>query len=288
MVRGLYETNSREVCQLKSSRSRPVQASFHTCLWKYDDLIATGRYLHLRSRPYCWRRGYLSVGGGARRCLACLRGREWAASLLVCALRVQGLVWLLSLIVTVDAVFVNSSKMQYYAAHPNVPQGRHPEYTGYPAGPVATSPRMNWSPTMHPGAWPPYDFSAAYPAAYPSTSADSQRSPPYNMTSPSDHTGTPHNIRDILGGQQSGTLLSEVAKTPSSYQKSPTSTAVTGAMTFAEHHVRSPTTPTAPPPVVYSSGELPSSFYIPRPLPGTQPGSVYDSTSFFPPCCLII
>lgn len=91
MVRGLYESNSRAVCQWKSSRSRPVQAGFHTCLWKYDDLIAAGRYLHLRSRPYCWRRGYLSVGGGARRCLACLRGREWAASLLVCALRVQGL-----------------------------------------------------------------------------------------------------------------------------------------------------------------------------------------------------
>ena len=193
----------------------------------------------------------------------------------VCVKSTTTCVIVVASIVTVDAVFVNSSKMQYYAAHPNVPQGRHPEYS-YPTGPVATSPRMNWSPTMHPGAWPPYDFSA-YPAAYPSTSADSlQRSPPYHMTSPTDHSGTPHNIRDILGAQQGGTLLSEVAKTPSSYQKSPTTT-VTGAMTFAaEHHVRSPTTPTAPPPVVYSS-EVPSSFYIPRPLPGSQLGCVYNS-----------
>ena len=159
------------------------------------------------------------------------------------------------------------ANMQFYSTHPNVAPGRHHEYS-YPTGPVATSPRINWSPTMHPGAWPPYDF-AAYPAAYPPTSADPTRSPPYQVSSPNDHSGTPHNIRDILGGQQQGTLLSEIAKTPSSYQKSPTSTAVTGAMTFSEH-VRSPTTPTVPPHGIVYSSEVPSSFYVPRPLPGSQ------------------
>ena len=124
--------------------------------------------------------------------------------------------------------------MQFYSTHPNVAPVRHPEYS-YPTGPVATSPRIDWSPTMHPGAWSPYDF-AAYPAAYPPTSMDpAQRSPPYQV-SPNDHSGTPHDIRDILGGQQQGTLLSEIAKTPSSYQKSPTSTAVSGAMTFSERN----------------------------------------------------
>ena len=163
---------------------------------------------------------------------------------------------------------VNTS-MQFYSTHPNVAPGRHPEYS-YPTGPVATSPRINWSPTMHPGAWSPYDF-AAYPAAYPPTSADpAQRSPPYQVSSPNDHSGTPHNIRDILGGQQQGTLLSEIAKTPSGYQKSPTSTAVSGAMTFSDHHIRSPTTPTVPPHGIVYSSEVPSSFYVPRPLPGSQ------------------
>ena len=168
--------------------------------------------------------------------------------------------------------------MQFYSTHPNVAPGRHPEYS-YPTGPVATSPRINWSPTMHPGAWSPYDF-AAYPAAYPPTSADpAQRSPPYQVSSPNDHSGTPHNIRDILGGQQQGTLLSEIAKTPSGYQKSPTSTAVSGAMTFSEH-IRSPTTPTVPPHGIVYSSEVPSSFYVPRPLPGSQ-FAQFDSVYLF-------
>ena len=190
--------------------------------------------------------------------------KSLARAVVVC----NELCYCLSILVLQSTQFL-SITMQFYSTHPNVAPGRHPEY-GYPTGPVATSPRINWSPTMHPGAWPPYDFTAAYPAAYPPTSADpAQRSPPYQVSSPNDHSGTPHNIRDILGGQQQGTLLSEIAKTPSSYQKSPTSTAVSGAMTFSEQ-MRSPTTPTVPPHGIVYSSEVPSSFYVPRPLPGSQ------------------
>ena len=181
--------------------------------------------------------------------------------------------------------------MQFYPAPPNVAQGR-PEY-GYPAGPVATSPRMNWSPTMHPGAWGPYDFSAAYPAAYPPTSGE-PRSPPYQVSSPNgqEHPGaTSHNIRDILGAHPGGTLPSEVAKTPTSYQKSPTSTAAGIAVAVPTEYVRSPTTPNATPMqfpgkpfegIVYS--EVPGSFYVPA-LP-RLPG-IYIRTSIQVPVCRV-
>ena len=158
-----------------------------------------------------------------------------------------------------------------------------PEYAAaYPAGPVATSPRMNWSPAVHPAAthWGHYpDF---YPTAagYPPTAGpgEAQRSPSYHISSPNEPSGTPHNIRDILGAnaQQGVTLPSEIAKTPSSYQKSPTSTAagmVFASSASAGDHLRSPTltpsgtpTQTGPPGrpleggVVYS--EVPG-FYLP-------------------------
>lgn len=168
--------------------------------------------------------------------------------------------------------------MQFYPVAPNV-AGQRPEYM-YGA-PGSNHPRMNWSPTM-PGPWPHYDFSA-YPGGYPPpVSVDSaQRSPAYHTTSPNqvDHSSsTSHNIRDILG--QQGALQSEVAKTPSSYQKSPTSTA-SGATVFSpEHHMRSPTTPTAP----YST-EMPASFYMPRPIPGT---CLYFHTVFTSLCSLMV
>ena len=166
--------------------------------------------------------------------------------------------------------------------YPSNVQAR-PEYAAaYPAGPVATSPRMNWSPTVHPGAhWGHYpDFSAYPTAAYPSgagSGGDAQRSPPYHISSPNEPTGTPHNIRDILGAQPGGTLPSEVAKTPSNYQKSPTSSAAAAAaMAFsstAGDHLRSPSgTPTqTAAPIVYS--EVPG-FYVPAlsRLPGHGPG----------------
>ena len=152
--------------------------------------------------------------------------------------------------------------MQFYPVAPNVAGQGRPEYMYHPGAP-GTNPRMNWSPTM-PGAWGHYDFAAAYPGGYPPVSLDAQRSPAYHTTSPNqlDHSsGTSHNIRDILG--QQGALQSEVAKTPSSYQKSPTSTAA-GVPVFSPEHMRSPTTPSAP-----FSSEMPPSFYMPRPLPGT-------------------
>lgn len=163
--------------------------------------------------------------------------------------------------------------MQYYPGQPPAAfTGARPEY-GYPAGPVATSPRMNWSPTMHPSAWPPYDFSA-YQAGYPPAS-DPHRSPSYHVVSPNEHSGTPHNIRDILGAGPGASLPNEVAKTVVSFQKSPTSVPA-GITVYAgeQHHLRSPTTPTTTHPpgkpfeVVYS--EMPGSFYVPaRPmLPG--------------------
>ncbi len=162
--------------------------------------------------------------------------------------------------------------MQFYPGQPPTHfHGARPEYA-YPAGPVATSPRMNWSPTMHPGAWTPYDF-AAYQAGYPAVS-DPHRSPSYHVVSPHEHSGTPHNIRDILGSEAGASLPNEVAKTVISYQKSPTS--VSPVYAGEPHNLRSPTTPTSTPThppgkpfeVVYS--EMPGSFYVPaRPmLPG--------------------
>lgn len=164
--------------------------------------------------------------------------------------------------------------MQYYAQPPhtiqNTVQARHPEYIYPPPGHV-TSPRMQWG---HPGAWG-YEFAAAYPGGYP-VNADPQRSPSYHIVSPttSDSAqGTPHNIRDILGNQQQQhTQPTEDAKTPSSYQKSPTSTAAGSAVYSPEHiqqHMRSPTTPNAPiPPMTYAPD--PHSFYIPAMHRGMQ------------------
>ena len=171
--------------------------------------------------------------------------------------------------------------MQFYPGQPPPHfQSTRPEYAY--AGPVATSPRMNWSPNIHPGAWAPYDFSAAYPSGYPTSSGDLHRSPPYHVSSPPEHSGTPHNIRDILGAvAPSASLPSEVARTAVNYQKSPTSVA-SGVTVFAgsaeHHHLRSPTTPISTPihpippgkpfeGVVYHSSEMPASFYVPtRPI----------------------
>lgn len=161
--------------------------------------------------------------------------------------------------------------MQFYPP----PQGRQEYYATVPIQ-HAGNPRMNWSPTMHPSPWH-YDFSAAYPAAYPPNSVDPQRSPAYQVTSSNghEHSSTPHNIRDILGAQQGGTLPSEVAKTPTSYQKSPTSTAA-GITAFSDN-ARSPTTPThfgkAFEGVTTIYQDIPGSFYMPalaRQLPGGQ------------------
>jgi len=180
--------------------------------------------LHLRSRPYCWRRGYLSVGGGARRCLACLRGREWAASLLVCALRVQGLVWLLSLLVTVDTVFVNSSKMQYYAAHPNVPQGRHPEYS-YPAGPVANESPHELEPHDAPWSLAPLRFLRDVPGCLPfdfcrltaksSIQHDLPERPHRNPAQHTRHTGRPTEWHAPQRGSKDSV---ELSKEPDEYR----------------------------------------------------------------------
>ena len=157
--------------------------------------------------------------------------------------------------------------MQFYP-----PQGRQEYYTSVPIQHTA-NPRMNWSPTMHPSPW--YDFTTAYPTAYPPNSMDPQRSPAYQVASSNghEHSSTPHNIRDILGAQQGGTLPSEVAKTPTSYQKSPTSTAA-GITAFSDN-ARSPTTPThfgkAFEGVTAIYQDIPGSFYMPaiaRPLPG--------------------
>lgn len=150
---------------------------------------------------------------------------------------------------------LKQNKMQYYHAAPPRP-GDGTVYPSYPAplhpAAAAAAARMQWSPGVHPGQWG-YDFyqQAGYPpiaTGHPSVS------------SPDNAAATPHNIRDILGGQQQQqqqggeTLVSEVAKTPS-YQKSPTSAAAIGTVFHypSPHHhypqsigpeVRSPTTPT--------------------------------------------
>ncbi len=163
--------------------------------------------------------------------------------------------------------------MQYYAPH-TLQNARHPEYA-YPP-PHVTSPRMQWP--GHPGVWG-YDFAAAaaYQGGYP-VNVDPQRSPSYHITSPTVSEaaqGTPHNIRDILGSQQQQhTQGSEGAKTPSSYQKSPTS----AAAVFSPEHMRSPTTPNAPvPPMSYTAD--PHSFYMPA-MP-RMPGVLLETM-----CCL--
>lgn len=161
--------------------------------------------------------------------------------------------------------------MQYYPPHPLQNGRQHPEYV-YPSGHV-TSPRMQWP--GHPGVWG-YDFAAAYPGGYP-VNIDPQRSP-YHIASPTVSEaaqGTPHNIRDILGGQQQQqhTQPSEGAKTPSSYQKSPTSAAV-----FSPEHMRSPTTPNAPvPPMSYTAD--PHSFYMPA--MSRMPGVLHKKKCLF-------
>ena len=145
--------------------------------------------------------------------------------------------------------------MQYYAPH-TMTGARHPDYP-YPQAGHVTSPRMQWPPGQ--GVWG-YDFSAY--GGYP-VNVDPQRSPSYHIVSPTvteSAQGTPHNIRDILGGQQhqQQTQPTEGAKTPSSYQKSPTSTAAV----FSPDHMRSPTTPNAPlHPMPYTAD--PHSFYMP-------------------------
>ena len=174
--------------------------------------------------------------------------------------------------------------MQFYSHPPPSAAAVRPEY-GYPAA----SPRVNWAPGVHPGAWSPYDF-AAYSAAYPG--GGEVRSPSY-MTSPtgqaphapaqqSEQGGTRrHNIADILGGH-SQNLTSEIAKTGGGGYKSPTSTAsgMFSPTSVTPEHVRSPTTPTHPHAgrpyeagILYhhGAGEMPTNFYVPalsRSLPG--------------------
>lgn len=171
--------------------------------------------------------------------------------------------------------------MQFYPA-PNLPPSR-PEYA-YPAGPIATSPRMNWSPTI-PAAWSPYDF--AYPAAYPPTTGEPQRSPSYQQSGqdqPGGAGGTPHNIRDILGAESGATLPNEVAKT---YHKLPTSSGIGMTQFSRADHARSPTTPNTPhftspnrpfEGIVYS--EVPRSFYVPA-IPSGLPGTIDDPCLHF-------
>ena len=93
------------------------------------------------------------------------------------------------------------------------------------------------------------------------------------MTSPdaaSSAAATPHNIRDILGAQQQASLQSEIAKTPSSYQQSPTCTAANVFSPEHAHVIRSPHTPNTP----FSADAVGAqSFYLPAmpPRPG-MPG----------------
>lgn len=154
-------------------------------------------------------------------------------------------------------------QFQYPAPPPLTASGqvRHPEYAMQYHQAAATSPRMNWNPAMmHPGSWGAYDFSQ-YPGFNPAA-ADPNRSPPYHVTSPdaASGSGTPHNIRDILGAQQQASLQSEIAKTPSSYQQSPTSTAASVFSPEHGHPMRSPTTPNTP---FSADATGAQSFYIP-------------------------
>ena len=144
-------------------------------------------------------------------------------------------------------------QQQYYPSMP-----RHGDHVyHHPAGGYihpATAARMQWSPNVQTGQWAAYDLSGAYPGFVPSS---------MGLQSPDPQSAaTPHNIRDILGpgGQSADTLQSEIAKTPSSYQKSPSSAgAATGTVfhypTPVSGDMRSPTTPNHP-------AEIPQ-FYIP-------------------------
>lgn len=155
---------------------------------------------------------------------------------------------------------------QYYPT--TVPRHGDPHHIyHHPAGSYihpAAAARMQWSPNVQGGQWAAtYDLSAAgsYPGFVPSSmgggSGGGLLSP-----DPAQSAATPHNIRDILGGQQqtTDTLQSEIAKTPSSYQKSPSSA---GAATGTVFHYPTPMpggemrSPTA-----NSSAEIPQ-FYIP-------------------------
>lgn len=149
-------------------------------------------------------------------------------------------------------------------------------YAGHPRGP------LSWNPAAmhHPAAAWGYDMSA-YQGYPPSSDASpSQRSPPYHVTSPTEpnSAGTPHNIRDILGGQDGTTLASEIARTAgvAGYQtRSPTSTTAPHVMYGPEHaaaSLRSPTTPTAPVPNMPYPSDVPSSFYMPAIGPRHIPG----------------
>lgn len=183
--------------------------------------------------------------------------------------------------------------MQFYPTAPPPltasGQSRHPDYSLQYHQTAATSPRMNWNPAMHPPAWG-YDFSQ-YHHGYP-PALDPNRSPPYHHghVSPDAASaagagpGTPHNIRDILGAQQQASLQSEIAKTPSAYQQSPTSTA---ASVFSPEHpgMRSPTTPNTPYSADASGAQ---SFYLPAmPRAGMHVGyegeKIIDGTLPHPP-----
>ena len=192
--------------------------------------------------------------------------------------------------------------MQFYpAAAPTMAQGRAAEY--YPGHAMHSgSPRMNWSPTMHPGAWPHYDF--AYPA-YPPTTSDPQRSPSYQLSAQDQQSSTtPHNIRDILGAQGAlppgmppNSAPGDAAKSNEATYTSPTSTN-SGVALLSPDHIRSPTTPGMQPKApfeVIQYQDMPGSFYIPAmsrpPLPGkcnfkcsvslTKPSALQCSVSFF-------
>ena len=158
--------------------------------------------------------------------------------------------------------------MQYYHAQQRGSGAGAESYQGYSLHPaaVAAAARMQWNPNSamhHPSQWNPYDF---YQGGYHGHHLAAATS--ISAVSP-DHAATPHNIRDILGGQgQTGgeTLVSEVAKTPS-YQKSPTSAAAVGTVFHYPSPqqqqldvVRSPTTPTA-------DFAPPHGFYVPA-IPG--------------------
>ena len=151
-----------------------------------------------------------------------------------------------------DACLIEEMQPQQY--YPRQEHGgvyhHHHHHPGYPIHHA----RMQWSPGV-PGPWAAYDI--AY-SSYPPVSGHISSSIASDQTA-----ATPHNIRDILGGNQpGGTLPSEVAKTPS-YQKSPSSA---GAATGTVFHypppgvdLRSPTTPNHP--------DIPQGFYIPA-IPG--------------------
>ena len=156
-------------------------------------------------------------------------------------------------------------QQQYYPATVQ----RHGEHVYHHPGagyihPAAAA-RMQWSPNVQHGQWA-YDLAGAYPGFVPSM--------PPGLHSPDPQSAaTPHNIRDILsqsaGGQSAETLQSEIAKTPSAYQKSPSSAGAATGTVFhyptpnGQEHLRSPTTPNHP-------AEIPQ-FYIPA-LQGKQFG----------------